>query len=123
MTSPRPPRSAATPRKFILRPYRRIPTWLGFDYMSRDAVGHGVVSNLSCSGMRATGNHSLSPGAQLALRVNLQEGRPPIEIARATVRWVDQYDFGVAFERLDTSAVRRITALLNHQARTTGLSS
>jgi hypothetical protein len=122
MTPPRFPRSAVTPRKFVLRPYRRIPTWLDFDYMSGDAVGHGVVSNLSCAGMRATGDHSLSPGTRLTLRVDLKEGGPPIEVARATVRWVNHYDFGVAFERLDASAVRRIAALLNHQARTTGLS-
>ena len=111
------PKSRPQPRKFVLRPYRRIPTWLRCDYMSGDAVGKGVVTNLSCVGMRVLGDHSLTPGTSLAVRVLLGEDEAPVEIACATVRWVNRYDFGLQIESRRPAATRRIAALINHQAR------
>jgi len=106
------------PRKFILRPYRRIPTWFTFYYLSGNVVGKGIVTNLSCAGMRVSGDHALSPGAELAVRLTLEEDQPPIEITRATVRWVNEYDCGLQIESINPLAARRIAAVLNQQVRT-----
>lgn len=103
-------------RKFVLRPYRRIPTWLPFDYMSGDAVGKGVVTNLSCNGLRVFGDHALTPGTSLAARLVLEEENQPVGIARATVRWVTRYDFGLQIEYMDSVDARRIAVVLNDQA-------
>ena len=43
---------ATKPRtRFVLRPYRRIPTWYGSYYMSGSVIGKGVVKNLSRTGL------------------------------------------------------------------------
>ena len=93
--APKPRLSKPKGTRFVLRPYRRIPTWLVLYYLSGECVGKGVVTNLSQSGMRIQGDHAVEPGLDLALRVTFADDGPTIEIERATVRWVDGYDFGL----------------------------
>src|SRR6478752_7330317 len=90
-----------TPRiRFVLRPYRRIPTWYSSYYMSGNVIGKGVVKNLSRTGLRVLGDHSLTPGTDVCIRLHLGETGPPLEISRATVRWADQYECGLNSSRL-----------------------
>jgi len=112
---PRPSKPRAT--RFVLRPYRRIPTWLVLYYLSGKCVGKGVVTNLSQLGMRVQGDHAVEPGLDLALRVTFAEDGPPIEIERATVRWVDGYDFGLDLVRLSPLAEKHIAHVLSQQIR------
>ena len=114
-SSPSKPRAT----RFVLRPYRRIPTWLMLYYLSGDCVGKGVVTNLSQSGMRVQGDHAVEPGLDLALRVTFADDRPPIEIERATVRWVDGYDFGLDLVLVSPFAAKHITDALSQQIRAT----
>ena len=115
--APKPRRSKPKSTQFVLRPYRRIPTWLGLYYLSGDCVGKGVVTNLSQLGMRVQGDHTVEPGLDLALRVTFVDDGPPIEIKRATVRWVDGYDFGLDLVRLSPLAAKHIAHLLSRQIR------
>ena len=115
--APNPPPSKPKATRFVLRPYRRIPTWLALYYLSGDCVGKGIVTNLSQSGMRIQGDHAVEPGLDLALRVTFTDDGPPIEVERATVRWVDGYDFGLGFARLSPLAAKHITDALNQQIR------
>ena len=46
-------------RRFVLRPYRRVPTQRVLYYLSGKCVGKGVVTNLSQSGMRVRGEHAI----------------------------------------------------------------
>jgi PilZ domain len=112
---PRPSKPRAT--RFVLRPYRRIPTWLALYYLSGECVGKGVATNLSQSGMRIQGDHAVEPGLDLALRVTFADDDPPIEVERATVRWVDGYDFGLDFVQLTPLAAKHITDVLSQQIR------
>ena len=112
---PRPSKPRAT--RFVLRPYRRIPTWLVLYYLSGECVGKGVVTNLSQSGMRVQGDHAVKPDLDLALRVTFTEDGAPIEIERATVRWVDGYDFGLDLVLVSPLAAKHIARLLNGQIR------
>ena len=109
------PKPRAT--RFVLRPYRRIPTWLVLYYLSGKCVGKGVVTNLSQSGMRAQGDHAVEPGLALALRVTFADDGPPIEIERATVQWVNGYDFGLDLVRVSPLAAKYIATLLSGQIR------
>jgi PilZ domain len=115
--APKPRRSKPKSTRFVLRPYRRIPTWLGLYYLSGECVGKGVVTNLSQSGMRVQGDHGVEPGLDLALRVTFADDGPPIEIKRATVRWVDGYDFGLDLVRLSPLAAKHIADVLSRQIR------
>jgi len=112
----RPPSKPGATR-FVLRPYRRIPTWLILYYLSGDCVGKGIVTNLSQSGMRIQGDHAVEPGLDLALRVTFADDSPPIEVERATVRWVDGYDFGLDFAQLNPIAAKHIADALSQQIR------
>lgn len=112
---PRPSKPRAT--RFVLRPYRRIPTWLVLYYLSGECVGKGVVTNLSQTGMRIQGDHAVEPGLDLALRVTFADDGPPIEIERATVRWVDGYDFGLDLVLVSPFAAKHITDALSQQIR------
>ena len=117
---PRPSKSKHT--RFVFRPYRRIPTWRVLYYLSGECVGKGVVTNLSQLGMRVQGEHAVEPGLNLALRLTLADDGPTVEIERATVRWVDGYDFGLDFVRISPLAAKHVARLLNQQVRAPQLS-
>jgi len=112
---PRPSKPKGT--RFVLRPYRRMPTWFVLYYLSGECVGKGVVTNLSQSGMRVQGDHGVELGLDLALRVIFVDDGPPIEIERATVRWMDVYDFGLDLVRVSPLAAKYIARLLSGQIR------
>ena len=101
----------------MLRPYRRIPIWRVLYYLSGDSVGKGVLTNLSHSGMRIQGEHAVEPGLDMALRLTLADDGPTIDIERATVRWVNGYDFGLDFVRVNSLAAKHIAHVLSRQIR------
>ena len=103
--------------RFIMRPYRRIPTWYMSYYMGGDLIGKGVVTNLSCTGMRVLGDHAIQTGTTLVLRLTLEEDMPPLEIERVTVQWVKEAEFGVRIITIKPAAAKRIVHLLATQAR------
>jgi hypothetical protein len=115
--APKPRLSKPKGTRFVLRPYRRIPTWRVLYYLSGECVGKGVVTNLSQLGMRVQGEHAVVPGLNLALRLTLADDGPTIEIERATVRWVEGYDFGLKLVRLNPLASKHIAHLLSQQIR------
>jgi hypothetical protein len=104
-------------RKFVLRPYRRIPTWYASYYLSGSSIGKGVVMNLSCTGMRILGDHTLAPGTELSVRIDIEDSTAPVEISRASVRWVSKYEFGLEIRHLSPEAADRIAGLLNRSVR------
>jgi len=115
--TPEPRPSKPKSVRFVLRPYRRIPTWLVLYYLSGECIGKGVVTNLSRLGMRIQGDHAVEPGLDLALRVTFADDGPPIDIKRATVRWVDGYDFGLDLVGVSPLAAKYIARLLSGQIR------
>jgi hypothetical protein len=103
----------STPRRgFVLRPYRRIPTWYGSYYLSGSVIGKGVVMNVSCTRLRVLGDHSLKPGTDVSIRVTVDSG-PPLEISRASVRWVKEYEFGLKIDEVTSLAANRLTRLIH----------
>ena len=115
--APKPRLSKPKGTRFVLRPYRRIPTWRVLYYLSGECVGKGVVTNLSQLGMRVQGEHAVKPGLELALRLTLADDGPTIEIERATVRWVEGYDFGLDLVLVGPLAAKSIARLLSGQIR------
>ena len=99
--------------RFVLRPYRRIPTWYSSYYMSGSVIGKGVVKNLSRTGLRVLGDHSLAPGTELCIRLTLGDAEPPLEISCASVRWTGLYEFGLRIEQIAPHAARRLAALIS----------
>jgi len=108
--------SRIVPRKFVLRTYRRIPTWYTSYYLGGAVIGKGIVTNLSHHGMRMLVDHAPKAGADFCVRLHLDEDQPPIEITRATVRWVSEGEFGLRFDDLTAAAAGRIAEMLSRQA-------
>ena len=122
-TTPKSSPSKSKHARFVFRPYRRIPTWRALYYLSEECVGRGVLTNLSQLGMRIQGEHKVEPGLILALRLTLADDGPTVEIERATVRWVDGYDFGLDFVLISPVAAKHIAHLLNQQIRISQLNN
>ena len=114
---PKPRLSKPRRSPFMLRPYRRIPTWLVLYYLSGECIGKGIVTNLSQSGMRVQGDHTIEPGLDLGLRLMLGDDGPTIEIERATVRWVNGFDFGLDLVRINPDAAMHIARVVSRQIR------
>jgi hypothetical protein len=114
---PNPRLSKSKRTSFVLRPYRRIPTWLILYYLSGESVGKGIMTNLSQSGMRVQGEHAVEPGLHLGLRLTLEDSGMTIEVERATVRWVDGYDFGLDLVRFSPDTAMHIARLVSRHIR------
>ena len=114
---PKPRLSKPRRSPFMLRPYRRIPTWLVLYYLSGECIGKGIVTNLSQSGMRVQGDHTIEPGLDLGLRLMLVDDGPTLEIERATVRWVNGFDFGLDLVRINPDAAMHIARVVSRQIR------
>ena len=99
--------------RFVVRPYRRIPTSYSSYYMSGSVIGKGVVRNVSRTGLRVLGDHSLALSTEVCIRLTLGEGAPPLEISRASVRWANEYEFGVRIEQVTREAAQRLARLIN----------
>jgi PilZ domain len=94
--------------QFILRPFRRIPTWCVLHYLGSEFIGKGIMTNLSQSGMRVQGDHTVTAGMQIAIRVIFPENGSSVQIERATVRWVNGCDFGLEFARIAPMASKQV---------------
>ncbi|HKT34792.1 MAG TPA: PilZ domain-containing protein [Nitrospira sp.] len=99
--------------RFIIRSYRRISTAYCSYYMNGSVIGKGVVRNLSRTGFRVFGDHSLTAGTELCIRLAIGDADPPLEIPCASVRWVNNYEFGLRIEELTPQAAQRLVALVN----------
>ncbi len=103
--------------QFVLRPFRRIPTWHVIHYLGGEFIGKGIVTNLSQSGMRVQGDHTVTPGMHVAIRLTLAEGGSSVQIERATVRWVNGCDFGLEFARIAPLASKQIAHVITTRIR------
>jgi hypothetical protein len=103
--------------QFTLRPFRRIPTWCILHYLGGEFIGKGIMTNLSQSGMRVQGDHTVTPGMQIAVRVIFPENGSSVQIERATVRWVNGCDFGLQFVRIAPMASKQIAHVISTSVR------
>lgn len=103
--------------QFILRPFRRIPTWCVVHYLGDEFIGKGIMTNLSQSGMRVQGDHTVTPGMQIGIRLIFAENGSSLQVERATVRWVSGCDFGLEFGRIAPMASKQIAHLISTNDR------
>jgi PilZ domain-containing protein len=103
--------------QFILRPFRRIPMWCVVHYLGGEFIGKGIVTNLSQSGMRVQGDHTVTPGMQIAVRLTFAKNGSSVQIERATVRWVNGCDFGLEFVRIAPMASKQIAHVITTRVR------
>ncbi|MBS0168907.1 MAG: PilZ domain-containing protein [Nitrospira sp.] len=100
---------------FRLRTYQRTTACGAGYYLSEDFLGKGVVRDISPGGWRMQGDHHVTVGMRLSLRMGHPEDEVPLNIEEATVQWVSGKDFGVKITKIRRSATRRLERLVSRQ--------
>ncbi len=103
------------PKHFKLRTYRRVIRYnIGY-YLSEDFLGKGIVRDISSGGWRLQGDHQVSTGMKLTLRMELPEHNSPLEIEEASVQWVNGKDFGIQIRKIRHATAKRLEQLIGNQ--------
>ncbi len=76
----------------------------------------GELRDLSPWGCRVTSLVSVPVGANLQCSIFPKEGQLPFLIEGATVRWINQKEFGLAFTKVHPGVQQRIARLCQAQA-------
>jgi hypothetical protein len=77
----------------------RFPVKFRSSFSSVGMVGgEGRVDDLSTRGCRVESSIAVQPGASLEVQIKTIEGKPPIQIQAAIVRWCRDQQFGLEFE-------------------------
>ena len=81
-------------------------------YLGPDFAGQGMVRELSRVGCRVLGNYPVVRGETLSIRISLPTHPKPLVIEQATVQWVKELEYGVAFQHVDEREADRLQEML-----------
>ena len=84
-----------------------------------DYAGIGIVYNLGMGGCKVVSDLEVTDGALLTVHLQIPEQTMAITIQAATVQWILEYEFGVAFLELQELARARLEQFLATQVNTT----
>jgi hypothetical protein len=93
----------------------RVPVDYPAQFTGDEGSGDGTVTNLTIAGCEIEGHARLPIGANLHLRVQAPDARPPIVIALAIVRWKNGDRFGLEFVRFEGTAKAQLKDMLNQR--------
>ncbi|MGQ0812105.1 MAG: PilZ domain-containing protein [Nitrospiraceae bacterium] len=93
---------------FKLRADCRIAVRCFLYYFGDSFMGTGAVCEVSLKGWRIEGDHPVTVGMTLALRVFLPDDPKPVEVEQATVQWVKGRHFGLRVIDMKKAAHSRI---------------
>lgn len=102
------------PKHFKFRTYQRIMLCGTSYYLSENFLGKGTVWDISSSGWRIQGDHQVTLGMKLTLRMEFLEEKAPLEVEEAVVQWVSGKDFGIQIRKIRQSAAKRLERLIGH---------
>lgn len=75
--------------------------------------GTGIILDLSAGGCRVESPLSLTPGVALELRIHVPDLAWPVMVEAATVQWVRDQSFGLAFLRMKDPERQRLDQLIS----------
>lgn len=82
-------------RRFQPREFQRFSVKVPAQYLGKECVGQGTVTDFSLNGWRLTGTYPVRQGMRLSLRVQLPEDPSPLQIPQAVVQWSRGNEFGI----------------------------
>lgn len=85
-------------------------TWKWFQKSVSDV---GLVYDLSLHGACVSTDAAIKPGDQVSLVLRLSKGAPPVEVAEATVCWMNYPFHGIAFRTLSRASLRQLTEYMH----------
>ena len=102
-----------------LRRFRRFPLQCPIAISTSSHRGEDKIINLSTSGCEGESNKSLQKGQELSVLLDIPDGKPPLEIKVALVRWSRGQQFGLKFLTMEPdqqARLRRFVATLETRA-------
>jgi len=102
----------ATPQRFRLRTYRRVPIQGTAFFLNEDTRGRGVVWNLSPTGCRVDAEKTVPAGTELTITLHLDKADESIYVHSAVVAWSRGQEFGLCIDVIDTPEALRLKRYL-----------
>lgn len=102
---------------FVIRKYQRFEKLVPVRYLTDAFAGEGIIKDLSLRGSYMTGNRWVCVGMALTLQIFVPGDPVPLIIDRATVKWVDDSEFGVSFDSPSPEVAERITTIISTLAK------
>lgn len=99
-------------KRFVLRIESQFPVVLSVVYVGQNSSGEGIVLDLSRVGCRILGSKPVAAGETLRVRINPPTSAKPL-VLQATVKWVKELEFGLAFKGLHQQKVHQLQRLLD----------
>ena len=100
---------------FILRKHRRFTRLIPVRYLkSGGGIGEGIITDLSMNGSSIIGQTPVVVDAVLALHMFVPGNPEPSLIENVTVKWVNESEFGVAFEIMRSEVGDRLAVILSN---------
>ena len=99
-------------KRFALRIESQSPVVVSVKYVGQNSAGEGIVLNLSRVGCRILGSEPVAAGETLSVRITSPASEKPL-VLQATVKWVKELEFGLAFKVLDEQEVHQLQRLLD----------
>ena len=80
-----------------IRKARRVEVRCTLRFSSGEIEGEGTITNISTSGCRAESDINMAEGLDAQILIHLPDQSPPMNVERASVRWVSGDAFGLSF--------------------------
>lgn len=88
-------------------------------YLGKQVSGTGSAHDVSLAGWRIVGDHHVTIGDTLSLRIFLPTVSDPVQIDSATVQWVKGREFGLCMRNLTPSIENAIKAFMHTTVEST----
>jgi hypothetical protein len=95
------------------RKHRRVPLHIQGFLSGNSHEIEGQTLDLSLGGARFQSELDVAPGKTIVVRLVIPGAETPVSISDATVRWVDEHTFGVAFENVEPDELDELEELIN----------
>ena len=96
-----------------LRRFQRLPLQCPIALLINGRKEEGKIVDLSMSGCEVESNKSLQKGQELSVLLHLPDGKPPLEIKVALVRWSRGQQFGLKFLTMEPDQQARLRCFVS----------
>jgi c-di-GMP-binding flagellar brake protein YcgR len=99
------------------REYARIRAQFSLMFKNKDTEGKGRLADLSIRGCAFESDTPLIKGEVLQVMLKMPDGRPPVEIEAAVVRYAQGIRFGMEFLRMHEKAEKALRQFVEERLK------
>jgi c-di-GMP-binding flagellar brake protein YcgR len=99
------------------REYARVRAQFPLMFKSKDTEGKGRLSDLSIRGCAFESDTPLIKGEVVQVILKMPDGRPPVEIEAAVVRYAQAIRFGIEFLRMPENAEKALRQFVEERLK------